>query len=154
MDRLKQEWRETQIPEEACLRARNAAWAKIQRPKRVRPGLIWATAASVIIIVAAVLLVWSSRETRIDRVSVPARPEVSAPTKTTSQAAEVRAEKPAAPQIEPVREQSAQIRTSRPRRHIQQPVSPVSEPERIVLNLTLPETGAHMIWIMDSNFHF
>jgi hypothetical protein len=154
MDRLKQDWKETQIPDEVCLRARDAAWDKLRRPAHAGPSLIWATAASAIIIMAAVLLVWSSRETRIDQVSVPARPEVSAPTKTTIQAAEDRAEKPAAPKIEPVRKQSAQVRTSRPPRHIQQPVSPASEPERIVLNLTLPETGAHMIWIMDSNFHF
>ena len=28
------------------------------------------------------------------------------------------------------------------------------EPERIVLNFRLPESGARMIWIMDSRFNF
>jgi hypothetical protein len=154
MDRLKQEWKESQIPEEVCLRARNAAWAKTERPVQAGLGLIWATAASVIIIAAVVLLVWSSQKSRIDRVSAPERPEISAPTKTTNLAAGIGAEKPATPQIEPVREQSAQKGTSRSARRIQLPVEPADEPQRVVLNMTLPETGAHMIWIMDSNFHF
>jgi hypothetical protein len=154
MDRLKKDWQETQIPEEVCLRARNAAWAKIQRPAPVRSRLIWATAASALLVATAAVWIWSVRGSRLDRVSAPARPEVSAPAKATTQIAEVREENPEAPQMERMHERSVQTGTSRSGRHIKRPAAPVSEPERVVLNMTLPETGARMIWIMDSNFHF
>ena len=154
MDRLKKDWQETQIPEEVYLRARNAAWARIRRPTYVRPSWIWAAAASVFIVAAAVVWIWSARGTRIDRVSGPAPPEVIAPEKATVQTAEIRAQKPGTPQFQPVLEGAAQIKTSRSAKHVKKPVAPVGEPERVVLNMTLPETGARMIWIMDSNFHF
>ena len=154
MDRLKKEWKETQIPEEAYLRARNAAWARMQRQTPARQRLIWASAVSMLIIAAAVIWIWRSRESQIDLVSTPAKPDIIAPEKAAIQTAGLHTENPEVHPPQPVAAQPARVKRSGSSRHV--PVSETKEPEsdHIVLNMVLPETKAHMIWIMDSSFHF
>jgi hypothetical protein len=154
MDRLKQEWKETRIPDEVCLRARNAAWAKIQHPVPFRPKLVWATTGSVFIVAIAFVWIWSMRETRIDRVAIAHQPGISTPKESSAQTAVLQAETPAKLQTDPVRKPAVQMRASRPSRRVKTQIAQVREPERVILNFTLPETGASMIWIMDSSFHF
>jgi hypothetical protein len=143
MDRLKREWKETRIPEEIKLRARNLAWAKMNRPAGGRRALGWAAAATTVVAMAVLVWIWSGRETRDEQVAAPAPQNVSRPAVGANQT------------IKPLIETPP---TSKPRlfkRHFapKRASAPADEPERIVLNFKLPESGARMIWIMDSRFH-
>ena len=144
MDRLKREWEETQSPEEVLLRARNAAWAKIQRPAASRRPLGLAAVATAVVIVVVGILIWSRQAARIERVSAPARQIVPRPAVAENQAAVPHVETPPLPKSKPVK------------KHIASAPAGVSteEYERIVLNFTLPESGARMIWVIDSRFNF
>ena len=143
MDRLKREWKETKIPEEVRLRARNLAWERIQRRGGGRRALGWA-AASVAVAMAALVWIWNGRETLIEQIPEPAPQKISRPAIAEKQTAKPPVETPQIPKPKPVNKPLAQIQTS----------EPVEEPERIVLNFRLPESGARMIWIMDSRFNF
>lgn len=144
MERLKQEWKETEIPEEVRLRARNLAWAKMQSKGGTRRTLSWVAAASTIVVIAALVWIWNGRETQMEQVSKPAPQKISSPAITEKQPAKPHVETPQAPEPKPVNKHITQIQAS----------APVEEPERIVLNFRLPESGARMIWIMDSRFNF
>jgi hypothetical protein len=142
MDKLKREWRETQIPAEIKLQARNLAWAKMQRPAGRKRALGWAAAASTVVAIAALILIWSGRDPRIDQVVAPAPQHVSPPAAAANQTTNPHVATQPALNPKPFREH---IVSKRER-------AQAEEPERIVLNFTLPESGARMIWIIDSNF--
>lgn len=144
MDRLKREWKETEIPEEIRLRARNMAWARIQRKGRAGRSLGWIAAASTMAVIAALVWIWGGPETQIKKVSAPAPRKISSPAMAEKQPANPHVETPQAPEPKHVHKHVAQIA----------PSALVEEPERIVLNFRLPESGARMIWIMDSRFNF
>jgi hypothetical protein len=143
MNRLKREWKETQIPEEIKLRARNRAWAKIQHPACKRRTLEWTAAAAMLMVAAVLALIWSGREARMNQVAALAPPNVFSPARTTHQIAKPLVEMTTAPTPKPAKRSLVSVRAR----------GSVEEPERIVLNFTLPESGARMIWIMDSRFH-
>ena len=143
MDRLKQEWEETRIPEEVRLRARNLAWAKLQRKGGAERALGWAAAASTIVVIAALVWIWSGRKTQMEQVSTPAPQKISSPAIAEKQPVKPHVETPQVSEPKPVNKHIAQIQAS----------APMEEPERIVLNFRLPESGARMIWIMDSRFN-
>lgn len=143
MDRLRQEWKETEIPEEVRLRARNLAWAKMQSKGGTGRSLGWLAAASTIVVIAALVWIWSGPETKIKQVSAPAPRKISSPAVAEKQPDKPHLETPQVPEPKPVNKHIAQIQAS----------ALAEEPERIVLNFRLPESGARMIWIMDSRFH-
>jgi hypothetical protein len=142
MDRLKQEWKETQIPNEVSLRARNKAWAKIQSPPAGRRRLGWITIASTIVAVAILMLVWNREEPHIETVSVPPVLSAPHPAVIATQTIMPRIEATPLPKPKPVK------------KHISSPRAGDSaeEHERIVINFRLPESGARMIWVIDSSF--
>jgi hypothetical protein len=143
MDRLRREWKETKIPEEVRLRARNIAWAKIQRRGGGRRALGWAIAVSAAIAMAALIWILSGREAHIKQVSAPPPQDVSRTVITANQTEKPFVEAPEVLEPKQVNNHVDQIRAS----------MPAEEPERVVLNFTLPESGARMIWIMDSRFN-
>jgi hypothetical protein len=143
MDRLKREWKETIIPEEVRLRARNLAWVMIQRRRRGRKTLGWVAAALTAVVMVALVWIWSGRDGHIAQISAPAPPKISHPAITVAEIDEPPVETPHVLNPKPVNKHVAQIPV----------IAPVEEPERIVLNFRLPESGARMIWIMDSRFH-
>ncbi len=142
MDRLRREWKETQIPEAIKLQARNMAWAKMQRSHGGRRIFVWAAAATTIVAVAFLTWLWSGRETSIEQVSPIAPQNASRPAVAADQTTKLLIETAPERKPKPVKRQSAPAQAS----------ASVKEPERIVLNFTLPESGARMIWIMDSRF--
>lgn len=144
MDRLKQEWRETIIPEEVRLRARNLAWAKIQRRGRGGNALRWTAAASAAVVIAALVWIWSGHEMHVTQVSEPDSPKISDSATVFVETVKPHVETPQVIKPKPVDKQVAHIQTG----------ATDAEPEHIVLNFTLPESGARMIWIMDSRFYF
>jgi hypothetical protein len=136
MDRLKREWEQTEIPEEIKLQARNRAWDKLQRPVQWRLKPVWIAAASTIAAVVVLIWLWSDRDLP-SQTANPIRPEAAIP---------VVAEPKTAP---PQKVMPAAAGHS----HMKKRVAPLAkEPERIVLNFVLPESGARMIWIIDSQF--
>jgi hypothetical protein len=143
MDRLKREWKRTQIPEEVRLRARNMAWTKLQQPKSGRQVWQWAAAATAVVTMLILIWSWRGQEARIEQVSAPAKSEVPSPAVAVNQTTGPIVETKPAPESKSVKKRVRPLRAS----------APTEEPERVVLNLTLPESGAHMIWIMDSRFH-
>lgn len=154
MDRLKQEWKETRIPEEVCLRARNLAWAKINDSSAVRRRLAWAAATSAFVVLTVIVWIWCSRGTPIGQTRVPSRPQILIPAGTKAQDAGLQKEKSAELRTTPHTRQITQWAMERPIRRAKVPVAHAEEPERVVLNFILPKTGARMIWIMDSSFQF
>jgi hypothetical protein len=142
MDRLKQEWKETRIPNEVLLRARNGAWAKIQRPPAARRRLGRIAVASTIIAVVILLLVWKREEPRIETVSVPAVRSAPRPAVIATQTISPRIEATPLPKPKLVKKHIASPRAG----------DSAEEHERIVLNFKLPESGARMIWVIDSRF--
>ena len=151
MERLKQEWQETRIPEQVYLRARNLAWAKIhRRPPMVRT-LAWATAASALLAVAILAGLWGARSTRIEQAALPGSPE----TRTAAVAPAPQVERPMAQeQPRPVTRRAAPSQATRRSLPREAPSVPARASERVVLDFILPETGVRMIWIMDSSFQF
>jgi hypothetical protein len=144
MDRLKQEWKEIRISEELRLRARNMAWESIRRPVRMRRALRWAAAASTIAAMVVLAWIWNihSQGNRIARVPAVVPQQVSVRPKTS-------------PMPEPVVE-AAPVLKAGPVKKIAAPrraSAPAKDYERVVLNFRLPESGARMIWIMDSRFN-
>lgn len=148
MDRLKQEWKEIRIPEDVRLRARNLAWAKINRSSAVGYRLAWAAAASVCVILSISVWIWGPRETR-----VPARQDVAMSMATKAQDGGLQAETLVEPRIKPFTQIPLRA-AKRSARRAKVPGASAREPERVVLNFVLPKTGAQMIWIMDSSFQF
>ena len=145
MDRLRREWRETIIPEEVRLRARSLAWAKIQHRDRGGKRLLWAAAISATVALAALVWMWSGIETRIAQVPAVTPSKISRPATVTVEAVKPHVETPKAIAPKPVDKQAAKIQAEE--------VLDI-EPERIVLNFILPDSGARMIWIMDSRYNF
>jgi hypothetical protein len=143
MDRLKREWNETQIPEEIKLRARNLAWAKMNRPAGGKRALGWAAVATTVATVVFLAWIWIGRETRVAQIAEPAPQNVSRPAIAANQTVKPPVEAPQEVKLKPVKRHIAPKRER----------ASAEEPERIVLNFKLPESGARMIWIMDSRFH-
>lgn len=159
MDRLKKEWKETEIPEELRLRARNLAWAKLHRPAGDRRVWRWSAAAATTI---AAITLWtgfgrkppaeSASPPVLKSAAVPARP--SAPSSATP---EIPVKPTPPPSPSPARRHAVRkpavlaqaVAPSAP----SEPPERAEEHERIVLNFTLPESGAQLIWIIDSNFN-
>jgi hypothetical protein len=142
MNQLKQEWKETQIPREVLLRARNRAWAEIQCPATGRRRLGWVAAASTIMAVVILMMVWNREAPRIETVPVPAMRNAPRPAMTANQPIKTRIETPPLPKPKPVKKHIALLRAA----------ASAEEHERIVLNFKLPESGARMIWVIDSRF--
>jgi hypothetical protein len=145
MDRLRREWKESQIPDEVRLRARKLAWAKMQLSAGDRSGLRWVVAASTIVALVGLIWIWGGRETSIEQVSTSIPKNVSRPAIAAIQIIKPLVDTPPVAMAKPVRRLAAPKRTSKP---------PEEEHERVVLNFKLPESGARMIWIMDSSFQF
>jgi hypothetical protein len=143
MDRLKREWEETQVTEEIKLRARNLAWAKIQRPAGKRRALGWAAATTMLVVAVVLALIWSRREARMEQAAELVPPNVSHPALATNQIVNPLFETTTSPTPKPVKRRPVPARAR----------GSVEEPERIILDFPLPESGARMIWIMDSRFH-
>jgi|WetSurSiteA1Bulk_404760.scaffolds.fasta_scaffold14235_3 hypothetical protein len=144
MDRLKREWQETQIPEEIRLRARNLAWSRLNRPVRGRRALAWTAVATTVAAVVFLTWIWSGSETRVEQAAIPTPQNIlRTPAIAANQITRPSVEAPQAAKLKPAK------RSIAPKRER----APAEEPERIVLNFTLPESGARMIWIMDSRFH-
>ena len=74
MDRLKKEWRETQIPRETSLRARNRAWEKIQRPVSYKRNRALAFAACAAALAAFFAIFWNAPHTLEDQTAAGAPP--------------------------------------------------------------------------------
>lgn len=142
MDRLKQEWEETVIPEEARLRARNLAWAKIQNPSEGRKALGWVAAVSTALVMTALVWVWSGHNVEMEQTSAPSPQNISQPAIAADEKAKPPLEAPQAVETELGDRKVAPV----------QPSVKVQDPVRIVLNFKLPKSGARMIWTMDSNF--
>jgi hypothetical protein len=145
MDRLRREWKETQIPDEVRLRARNLAWARIRLSAVDRNGLRWVAATSIIVALVGLLWIWGGRQTSIEQVSTPIPKNISLPAIAAIQIIKPLIDMPPVPLAKPVRRPAAPKRTIKP---------PEKEHERVVLNFKLPESGARMIWVMDSSFQF
>ena len=151
MDRLKKEWRETQIPEQIRLRAKNRAWEKLNRPVfRKRTGTL-AFAACVIALVM-VLVRFSSVSEEHEQLRITdyeLSKDVPRPMAQT------------APEIADARNNNEEVTVSPPRKTVPDKTVPIEiasnetvlqeadhEPQRVVLNFMLPESGARLIWIM------
>jgi hypothetical protein len=143
MDRLRREWRETQIPDDVRLRARNLAWAKMQLSAGDGSRLRWVAAASTIVALVGLIWIWGGRRTGIEQVSTPTPKNISRPAIAAIQITNPLVATPPVLIAKSVRRPAAPKRTSKP---------PEEEHERVVLNFRLPESGARMIWIMDSSF--
>ena len=151
MDRLKKEWRETQIPEQIRLRAKNRAWEKLNRPVfRKRTGTL-AFAVCVITLVM-VLVRFSSVPEEQEQLRITdyeLRDDVPRPMAQT------------APEIADARNNNEEVTVSPTRKTVPDKTVPIEiasnetvsreadhEPQRVVLNFMLPESGARLIWIM------
>jgi hypothetical protein len=143
MDRLKREWKRTQIPEEVRLRARNMAWTKLQQPKSGRQTWQWAAAATAVVTMLVLVWSWRGQEARIEQVSAPVKSEVSSRTVAVNQTTSPIVETKPALESKSVKKRIRPLRAG----------APAEEQERVVLNFTLPESGARMIWIIDSRFN-
>jgi hypothetical protein len=143
MDRLKQEWKGTQIPEEVRLRARNMAWTRMQSPSADRQALRWVAVAATLAAVIALVWLWDGRETHIHQVSAPAAKHASHPTEAVTQMAIPSIKSIQAANLKKITRRVAPMRMNKSQEEL----------ERIVLNFRLPESGARIIWIMDSKFH-
>ena len=142
MNRLKREWEETQIPEEVQLRTRNLAWAKIQRRTRGRRLSGWAAAASTALAMVALVWIWRGGETRVEKVSVLPPQDIARTIITTKQTGKPLVETPQVLENKPVNKNVT----------LKQANALAKQPVRIVLNFKLPDSGARMIWTMDSSF--
>ena len=153
MDRLKREWKETEIPEEMRLQARNLAWAKIKRPVKGSHVLRWSIAATVVVIVA--LWIGFQSQSRIEHVEHIAPIQVEqaawpAPESVPELMPEPYPENVSQPPVDPIKPQQSDV-VNKPVAPLVQASAPTrgKERERIVLNFNLPESGARLIWIID-----
>ena len=174
MDRLKKERRETQIPPEVRLRAKNRAWDKIQRPVfRGKTGA-WALAACTAALAALFVIFLGGPEERIapadaigfaDVVSGGDNGDIGdigdhGDGSGANTAAVIVPSVPIVPNTDNIGKADGATAG------VIVPIVPivpstnnigkadgatVDEPERIVLNFILPESGARLIWIVSSN---
>jgi hypothetical protein len=167
----KKEWRETRIPQEIRLRARNRAWEKIHRPafRNRNTMLAFASCAVALAVIFVVFRSgpdvpvgsdqWSVVSTQDDVPDV--EPHVShTPVEATLAVAPGTNNAPASPakQEEPAFDSDA---TDLPgitefafneTVSVEEKIEAKDEPEqRVVLNFILPESGARLIWIVSSN---
>jgi hypothetical protein len=143
MDRLKQEWKEIRIPEEVRLRARNLAWAKIQTPASGgRRALGWIAGTATVASVCFMTWIWMGRGMRVEQPELHVSQNISRPAIPANQVIMPPVELQQTVKPKPVKKRGLPKGESAP-----------AELERIVLSFKLPESGARMIWIMDSRFH-
>ena len=152
MDRLKKEWRETQIPDQIRLRAKNRAWEKLNRPvfcKRTG-GLAFAACAIALAIVFVRFSGVPEGHDQQDQLRItdyesrndnPGIMEQAAPEIVAVSNEEVAVPPPR--ETVPDKTVSTEIASN-------ETVSREAndEPTRVVLNFILPESGARLIWIM------
>ena len=180
MDRLKKEWRETQIPQEIRLRARNRAWDKIHRPVFRRRNGVLAFVTCAIALVALLVIfrggtneqnmleeqIMSVSSHAVRQTDSPFDPFVAniASTADVADTADVRnvqdipvniqLPKPAVPEIVAARHEEEtnfpEIIETASAETVSQEANNVQD--RIVLNFILPKSGARLIWIASSNF--
>ena len=149
---LKKEWEDTEIPERAYLQARNRAWSRLHPvAKPAHPQWIWATAAGAL--VAGLALFWFSGRENSSLAPNPAQVEATqqesaAPTKAApaivADGRDVRATV--------LRQKSGPKRSIGKSRKPALQAVPAEDPDRLVLNFVLPESGVRMIWILDKDF--
>ncbi len=157
---LKKEWENFETPESDLRRSREAAWSRLQHPRRSIP--LWWLAPGLA--AAAVMLLWFAWPVQapgIERKApLAALPfELPAETPIPSRIAEAPRNAVPAP---PVRLQPGQrmvakplpTATAPPPESGQAAVEPGAAPERVVMNFQLPRSGVRMIWIADENFTF
>ena len=137
---LKRDLEKIDIPEQVYLEARDRAWARLQEKSRPsRAKILWAAAAAALLLAVLPGLLTRNVPKTDDQVQSP--PPISPP---------VAAERPLESKPAAIA-QSAQ----KPARKRCAPVAargPSGQPDRLVLNFTLPDSGVRMIWIMDKNF--
>ncbi len=137
---LKKELEKIEIPQQVYLEARDQAWARLQEkslPSRAK--ILWAAAAAAMVL--AVLLGLLKHN--------PPKTEgqVQSPLPTALPGAV----------DHPLEAKPAEIAQS-PRAAVRRRQPPVAapgrsdQPDRVVMNFVLPDSGVRMIWIMDKNF--
>jgi hypothetical protein len=150
---LKKEWEDTEIPERAYLQARNRAWSRLTTPaKPAYPSWIWATAA-VAVVAGLALFRFSGRE----NYTGVAKPVFI---QTTRQEGAVSSRKAIPAMGSHPRDTRAAvalkpraISKNTPAKSRRQPVdNHQADPDRLVLDFVLPESGVRMIWILDKDF--
>ena len=164
-EELKRDYQEARIPEEASRRARDRAWRRVSPPPRSGLRTKWAPIAAVALatlVMAAILwplaVDWLT-DSRPAPLAPPApavvrNPVPQAPIPTRAEA-ELRTVPPAAAHAGAGRMAGQHNRAAKGA-----PAPPGSEArgagqprrDRLVINLTLPETGVRMIWILDEDF--
>ena len=161
MDRLKREWKETEIPEEMRLQARNLAWAKIKRPVKGSHVLRWSIAATATVVVIVALWTGFRNQPRIEHIEHIEHVEHIAPTQVEQAALPAPESVPELmpePSHENIPLPSVGLVKTQQSDVINKPVAPLvqasaptrkKERERVVLNFNLPESGARLIWIID-----
>lgn len=135
---LKREWDTVRLPADALVRARNRAWQRLHgetaAPARRFP-LWWGAAAAAALLVIVIV----TTRPPFDPVRLPAGTIEALPVGDRQLAITV-------PRVEPPPAQPAP-------RVAPLPAAPVPDvPERIVVQMRLPESGTRMIWIKDSRF--
>ena len=177
MDRLKKEWRETQISQEVKLRTKNLAWEKIHQPvSRKRNGVL-AFAASAVAL-AALLIIFRGVTNRSNMpeeqiTSVPSSalrqtPSPADPSPeniaSTADVADVRNVQDIPVNIQPPKPAVLEVVTVRHEEKTDLPetIETASSEtvlqeannvqDSIVLNFILPKSGARLIWVASSNF--
>ena len=134
---LKREWDNTDVSPDALLRARNRAWQRLHGPPPAplrgwTPLRVGSSAAAAAALVLLALMQWPSR----DAVALPVSPMAELPLLSRGLPAPALVLPPPAPG-DPA------------------PIAPapaIEVPERVVVQMRLPESGTRMIWIKTRNF--
>jgi len=161
MDRLKKEWRETQISAEIRQKARNLAWEKIHRPVSYKRNMALSFAACAIALAVFFVRFRGVPEESMKPVSYPAPaarelspsvPEtaaVQADARPVEQAApETAAAKDSPPPREIAADKTVSVETASDEA-VSVSREAEAEPVRVVLNFVLPESGARLIWFIN-----
>ena len=174
MDRLKKEWRETQIPQEVSLRARNRAWDKIHRPVfRRRNGVLAFVTCAIALVALLVIFRGGTNEQnmleeQIMSVSSHAVRQTDSPfdpfVANIASTADVRNVQDIQVNIQPPESAASEIVAAHHEEATDLPeiIETASAEtvlqeannvqDSIVLNFILPKSGARLIWIASSNF--
>ena len=137
---LKRELEKIEIPEQVYLDARDRAWARLRKESRPsRAKILWAAAAAALVL--ALLLGLPKRNVPKTDDQVQSPPPISLPGA---------AERPL--ESKPAAIAQSPQRPARKRRAPAAAPGPWDQPDRVVMNFVLPDSGVRMIWIMDKNF--
>jgi len=137
---LKRELEKIEIPEQVYLDARDRAWARSRKESRPsRAKILWAAAAAALVL--ALLLGLPKRNVPKTDDQVQSPPPISPP---------VAAERPH--ESKPAAIAHSAQKPARKRRAPVAAPGRSDQPDRLVLNFVLPDSGVRIIWIMDKNF--